>query len=187
MGFLTPSRRFASEGMDLPRVPPALVVESLHDLAQLNHRFGGIRAVLRPLMRLMRRWTLRNPIHLLDLGTGSADIPRALVCWARSEGIQLAVTAVDVNPVMCGLARKECVEFPQITIDRHNLLSLPYETHSFDFVTSSQVLHHFAEPDVVRILQQASRIARHGIVMADLRRAHTTYAAIWAQIGRAHV
>ncbi|MBM3890047.1 MAG: methyltransferase domain-containing protein [Verrucomicrobia bacterium] len=179
MGFLTPSRRFAAEPTDYADVPPAMLVENLHDIARFNHRFGGIRAVLQPLQRLIQRTRPQAPITVLDLGTGSADIPRAIVCWARAGHLPLRVTAVDVHPVMVEMARKECIEFPQIAVERQDLLALPYPAGSFDFVISSLVLHCFADKDVVQILNRANRIARHGVIMSDLRRGRLGCAVVW--------
>ncbi len=178
MAFLTPPRRFDAERTNTPGVPPRLLADNLHNLARLNRLSGGLAAVLRPLAGLMRRECFAGPLEILDIGAGSADLPRAMVCWAREQRIPLRVTAVDPNPILVELARKECVEFPQITIQRASLLNLPYEQGRFDYVVSSEALHHFVEPDVVRILRQAGRLARHGYVMTDLRRGRIAHAAV---------
>ncbi len=54
-----------------------MLVDNLHNMARLNHRLGGVRAVLGPLARLIRLTRPRLPIQALDLGAGAADIPRA--------------------------------------------------------------------------------------------------------------
>ena len=35
---------------------------------------------------------------MLDIGTGGADLPRALLRWARADGLRLEVTAIDPDP-----------------------------------------------------------------------------------------
>src|SRR5262245_26733816 len=105
MDLLTPPRRFESERMDEPGVPHEMLVETLRDIARFNRLFGGVRAVLHHLERLVRARTPDAPVSVLDLGTGSADIPRAIVCWSRKRKMPLQVTAVDINPVMIDLAR----------------------------------------------------------------------------------
>ncbi|MBI5396161.1 MAG: methyltransferase domain-containing protein [Verrucomicrobia bacterium] len=179
MGFLTPPRRFETEGTDPANVPARLRVGSLHDQARLNHRFGGVRAVLQPLARMIRATKPRAPIQVLDLGTGPADIPRAIVCWARRQNIPLVVTAVDHDPMTLEVARKECIEFPQISFEQENLLALPYAPRSFDFVICSQRLHHHPDADAARILQRAARIARLGYIATEWRRSRTAHAMLW--------
>jgi ubiquinone/menaquinone biosynthesis C-methylase UbiE len=157
-----------------------MLVDNLHNLARLNHRLGGVRAVLGPLARMIRMTRPRLPIQVLDLGAGAADIPRAIVCWARRQNIPLVVTAADNDPRALEIARRECIEFPQITIEQENLLALPYESGSFDFVTCAQALHHYHDTDAMRILRQAARIARAGYVVTDSRRSRLGCAAQWA-------
>jgi SAM-dependent methyltransferase len=54
--------------------------------------------------------------------------------------------------------------------------ALPFRTASLDVVTLSQVLHHF-EPEVaVRLLAEAARVARRGVVIADLLRSRAAAA-----------
>ena len=54
MDLLTPPRRFESERMDEPGVPHEMLVGNLRDIARFNHLFGGVRAVLHHLERLVR-------------------------------------------------------------------------------------------------------------------------------------
>ena len=56
------------------------------DVARLNGLFGGRLVTLRHVRRLLARFPPDRAVTVLDLGTGSADIPRALVRWARRAG-----------------------------------------------------------------------------------------------------
>src|ERR1051325_4058900 len=176
-------RRVVSpELMDRPDARPDELIEDLRDLMELN-RFGWgrglvwecVRAVVRA-DRTPRTWTL------LDVATGAGDIPRYLVDWARSQEIDLRVTATDLHPVTLGFAREKSRFYPEIMFEAANLLALPYHDNSFDIVTCSQALHHFNTRDIVAALRQMSRIARRAVIISDLVRSKWGEAFVWLAV-----
>ena len=56
--------------------------------------------------------------------------------------------------------------------------SPPFTPCSFDFVFSSQVLHHFSEPEIILLLRTWSKLARRGILVSDLIRHPIAYIGI---------
>jgi SAM-dependent methyltransferase len=135
-------------------------------LAKGNRWLGGSRLVLDYVASLAPA----GPFTILDLGTGSADIPRAIVSWAREAKRQVSVTAVDSNPEMIRLARQGCEGCREITIEQRDIRQLPFADNSFDLVLCSQALHHFSVADAVSVLSEVGRIARVGYAVSDLRR-----------------
>ncbi|MGH7507457.1 MAG: methyltransferase, partial [Longimicrobiales bacterium] len=93
----------ASELLDEPIHEPAVLAQSLDQLAAVNRWLGGTRAVLRPLMPLLRA---AGGGHVLDVGTGSADVPRAIIRTARRERLDVRVTACDLHAQTVALARQ---------------------------------------------------------------------------------
>lgn len=172
MSLFAPTRRFNAqrpEMMDQPGVDPDLVREELRALERANRRLGGHRLMLHYVGRLLG--TARRPsVSILDLGTGSADIPRAIVAWARRVRLPVTVVAVDTNPVALEIARTACREWPEIRLDEHDLRTLPYAPESFDLVLCSLALHHFGNAEAQAILQRIHTLARVGCVVNDLRR-----------------
>lgn len=81
------------EWMDRPGVEPAELVQTLRDLAWINRASGGTRVVLVHLAAVLRG--LPPPVHLLDVGTGYADLPRAIAHWARQRRLALRIDAID--------------------------------------------------------------------------------------------
>ena len=51
-----------------------------------SFKYAGVRATLSHFKRWSRRWKPGERIRVIDWGTGGADIPRALVRWARANG-----------------------------------------------------------------------------------------------------
>jgi SAM-dependent methyltransferase len=178
MSLLVPPRRFdpaVPEIMDRPGNDVALLRADLHVLERINRFLGG-HAVALGYVDLFLQAGPTGPLTILDLATGGADIPRTIVQWARGQGVNVKITAVDRNPEILRIAREQCAELPEIHIEQHDLLALPYPAGSFDFVLCSLALHHFAEADVVAILRRIHDIARVGYVVSDLRRNRM---AIW--------
>jgi ubiquinone/menaquinone biosynthesis C-methylase UbiE len=112
-------------------------------------------------------------LKILDVGTGSADIPKALCRWARRSKIRLQVTATDARPEMLSLA--EIKGYPEIRLRQADARQLPDDAAEFDIVTSSLLLHHLSRPDAVVVLAEMRRAALLGVVVNDLVRNSVSY------------
>lgn len=99
-------RVLTPELMDDPGVPRDDLALSLRYIRAVNRRLGGVSSLLFHLHGWSRDWPKGRPITLLDIATGSADLPIAAVQWARRAGHDLRVTAVDLHPTTLDLARE---------------------------------------------------------------------------------
>jgi SAM-dependent methyltransferase len=177
--LLAPIRRFdpdSPEMIDRPGMDRALLREELQTLERCNRRFGGHDLVLRYVRRFIRP-AGASTFSILDLGTGLADIPRAIAAWARQRQLPVRITAVDGNSDVLELAEESCQDWPEIRFEKHDLRALPYGRGSFDLVLCSTTLHHFDWADAVTVLQSMRRLARRGYVVNDLCRSWLTICA----------
>ena len=175
MSLLVPPRRFdpaVPEMMDRRGNDPALLRADLRVLEAINRYLGGHRVVRVHLPALANR----QAVSVLDLGTGAADVPRAVARWARTSGVRTQITAVDANPEILQVARENTADWPEIRVEEADLRALPYRPASFDIVLCALTLHHFSEADAVAILRRIHDIARGGYIINDLRR---NQVAIW--------
>ncbi|HYK12261.1 MAG TPA: methyltransferase domain-containing protein [Gemmatimonadales bacterium] len=160
------------EVLDDPGADPSLVRAELNDLILLNRWFGGTRAVVRALLPLLP--ARGGNCTLLDVGTGSGDVPRAVARAAGARGVTVTAIGLDRSPLAARLA--VTTGLPTAVSDGG---SLPLAPKSVDFVIASQVLHHL-EPDLAtRWIQELDRVARRAVVVADLRRSRLAMAAMW--------
>ncbi len=166
-----------AERMDAPGLDARELAEALRTLARINRLFGGSRVVLRHLPRLCD--ALPGPVRILDVGTGYADIPRAIVRWARRCGRRVAITALDRHPATLTAAARACADYPEIRLLRGDALALPFRSNAVDVVLASQILHHMEAAEPARLLGELWRVARHGILVHDLRRGTWPHTVTW--------
>ncbi|MEX0804861.1 MAG: methyltransferase domain-containing protein [Candidatus Binatia bacterium] len=170
-------RSTAKEIMDSPDNPRELLEDDLRNLRILNRYLGNHRAVLSGLARLIEEQKLSR-FSLLDVGTGSGDIPVLIAAWAQRKQLSAELIALDVEPETLRAAVNQSRDYPEIAVVRGDGQALPFAADSVDFVLSSQMLHHFSEEDIINLLRSWSGVARRAIIVSDLVRHPVAYHGI---------
>ncbi len=171
----------ARELMDGPGLDREELKGALRDLAWINRRFGNVAMVLDRLRSILDGVSRpqAEPVRILDVATGFADIPRAVALWAREKRLQVEIVAVDRQEQLVEIAREASRGFLEVRIEHGDALALPFGDSSFDIVIASQVLHHMEGEEPVRLLRELRRVARRSIVVGDLRRGLWPFAVTW--------
>jgi ubiquinone/menaquinone biosynthesis C-methylase UbiE len=180
MSLLVPARRFdcgVLEMIDRPAADPGLLRDELASIRGVNRFFGGFSAIRGSILSLINGSHDGKEIRILDLGTGSADLPVYLVQLGRSLNRKFHITAVDNNATVLQVSRARTKPYPEITIQPGDILSMDYPPGAFDIVFCSLTLHHFSREDGVRIISSMNQLSRIGIVVNDLSR---SWLAAWA-------
>jgi len=181
--FLTPIPRTppseAPEAMDRPDVDGVALEDALDALADANRAFGGRRAVLRPLGRVLAG-DRPGPIRILDVGAGGGDVSRALARRLRSRGWRPRLVLGDLHDRTLRLARARIgARGPgNVRYVRLSASTLPFRDASFGLALSSTMLHHLEREEAVRFLREIERVADRAWVVTDLRRSRLTCAAV---------
>jgi 2-polyprenyl-3-methyl-5-hydroxy-6-metoxy-1,4-benzoquinol methylase len=170
-------RSTAKEMMDSQDNPRELLQDDLRNLRIINRYLGNHRSILRGVARAVSEHKLKD-FSLLDVGTGSADIPVAIVEWARLRGLSAKIVALDSEPVTLETAADQTRDYAEIALLRCDGMALPFAAASFDFVLSSQVLHHFTEDGVIQLLRGWAQVARRALILSDLVRHPIAYYGI---------
>ena len=170
------TRRREPEWMDSPGVDPTMLDGGLRFIRRVNTWLGYTRATISALERFSRDWRGGETIRLIDLATGSADVPLAMTRWARRRGFRLEIVGVDLHERTCDIARQSARNHPNVRIIRADVLTgLPFGPGSFDYAVSSMFLHHLDDDQIVRVLQLMDQVARRGLIVADLLRRRRAY------------
>ena len=180
MSFFPALRRaeHAVEMLDGP-APFADLAESLADIARLNAIFGGRHITVRHVARLLAGVPRDRTVTILDVGTGGADLPRALVRWARRAGRRILILALDREAGTVAFARRAARSYPEILFLQSDALALPVRSTSIDVVISALTLHHLEPAAAVRHLTEMDSAVRVGFVVNDLMRSRAAYCAVW--------
>jgi SAM-dependent methyltransferase len=169
----------ALELLDQPAIDISELRTSLRDIERLNSWFGGTAAIVNEVQRLVREHGISRGITVLDIGTGGADIPRALVRWGRRCGLPVRIVACDLHPQVAAIAAGSSADHGTVAVLRADALALPVLPGRFDFVTCSLMLHHLAEDDVVSLLAKLRDLPRHALIVCDLERSRRAFAGVW--------
>ena len=165
-------REVTPELMDDPDVDRAQLERSLRFIRTVNRRLGGARAALGHLRRWSKRWPANEAIRIIDVGTGSADIPLAICQWAARTGRQVHITAVEANPTTLELAREHVGDRAEIELVHADALRLmdQFTPRQFDYAHAGMFLHHLKDIEVMTVLRIMDRLTRRGLIWNDLIR-----------------
>jgi SAM-dependent methyltransferase len=170
----------AIELMDLPDVDPGELAHTLPDLAWINRWLGGFRLIRKHLTPILKETAA--PIRILDVGTGYADVPRAIARWGRRMGLSVEIEGIDHHEQIVRLARQASASYPEIRIRQGDAMALPYREGSFNIVLASLLLHHMEGEAQVRLLCELYRVASQVVLVNDLRRGGWPFLIAWATL-----
>ena len=163
------------EMMDRPQPVTPELQSDLENLRRLNQYFGSY-GLLRQFLRLWltpgRTWCI------LDLATGSADIPCMIADWARQRNITVRIDAVDFHASTLEIARRRVAGYPEISLIHADARDFS-SAQTYDIVFCSLALHHFSEQDAVKILRQMRRLSHDKALVSDLERTQIAWVTVW--------
>jgi ubiquinone/menaquinone biosynthesis C-methylase UbiE len=147
---------------------------NLRDIRRINALLGWRAFTIRQVACHLRARQMRA-FSLLDVASGSADMPLAVARWADHAGIEARIVATDINPEIVALAREYTARSTAVRIERQNALTLPYASGAFDIALCTLALHHFDPESAVQLLRNLARVGRH-IMVFDVARSQLAYA-----------
>jgi ubiquinone/menaquinone biosynthesis C-methylase UbiE len=154
------ARLQATELMDDLSRPVAEFDQAYRELASINRKLGGIRAIERFLPR-------REGLEVLDVAAGGCDIGDALV-----ETRSCRVVSLDLNPMGLRHSRRTAPVVGDAT-------QLPFGDGAFDAVICSLSFHHLTDAECERVLREMWRTSRGYVLVNDLHRHPVAYLSIW--------
>ena len=154
------------ELMDRPQLVSSELEKDLRNIRQLNRFFGSHRLVL----HFLRRWIKPGDhVRIVDLATGSGDIPRLIIDYAQKIGAKVEIDALDRQSATLEIARKLSGNYPEISYIDANILEWQ-PADPYDIVLCSLALHHFSDEDAVRLLRRCRELSHKFVLVSDLRR-----------------
>ncbi|GLI27398.1 hypothetical protein ARHIZOSPH14_16400 [Agromyces rhizosphaerae] len=165
----------ATERMEAPDCDTEALERTYGRFRLVNAIVSGWRTIYR--RRVRPRLRTDRVTTLLDIGTGGGDVPRALLRWARRDGLGLAVTAIDpdVRAIRWGLRQPAPAG---LVLRRAHSSDLVRVGERYDLVVSNHLLHHLDGEELGALLADSERLLRPGglALHADIARSRWGYA-----------
>ncbi len=145
--------------MDDPARPEREFEQAYRELAIINRRLGGIRAI--------ERFLPGAPdLLMLDVAAGGCDVGEALI---DKRGAR--IVSLDISDKGLKFARKSWALVG-------DAMELPFADNTFDVVMGSLFFHHLSDEQCVRALRNMWRVSRRLLLVNDLHRHPVAYMSI---------
>lgn len=165
-----------AELLDAHNLDRITLERNLRDIRWINRGLGWVAAMLRELTVTTTALGLRD-FTLLDVATGSADIPLAISAWARRRDVRVTLFAADLSRPVLAVAHRHLAAraVSGIGLVCCDARQVPCPDRGIDIVTCSLALHHFSPEDAVALLRELGRITRRALIVTDLERCWPGY------------
>lgn len=162
-------RKLEPEIMDDPALDARRHFAALRGLERIN-RWSGSLDILWPSLSVLARQTPGRTLRVLDVATGSGDIPIGLGLRAAQARMCIQVDGCDRSARTVDYARKRaeqagatCRFFP-LDVLRDEL------PRDYDLIVSSLFLHHLETEQAALLLESMARCAGRMVLVSDLLR-----------------
>lgn len=170
-------RLISSERMDDPQLPRDEHQRALAGLARLNRWSRGDAGLWHHLQAEAQRIAPR-PLRVLDIATGSADLPIRLAQRARANQLQIQFSACDLSPTALEVAAQAAAQAEvSIKFFIWDAVADPIPA-DFDLIMVSLFLHHLSDEQIVQLLTKLSHAKPSLILINDLARSWWNLATV---------
>jgi SAM-dependent methyltransferase len=154
------------ELMDRPQPVSAELESDLENIRELNRWFGSYALI----SMFLSRWIKPGArMRIVDLATGSGDIPRLIAEYGRKVGAELQIDALDRQSATLEIAKRLTARYPEISFVEGDVLEWQ-PPEPYDIVFCTLALHHFSEDNAVQLLQRCRDLSRKFVLVSDLCR-----------------
>lgn len=171
MIFDYPERASEPEILDDLSIDSDSLRQNLKEIEKVNQKLGAYTFLKKELKKLIKEEEDRN-WRLADLGCGGGDALRALYKDPYLKDRISHWQGLDFNPMVLGIAKEFSNQYP-IQFEKIDLLN-PDSIYEADIGMFNLVLHHFADDEIVALLQRASKHCQF-LLISDLHRNAVAY------------
>lgn len=165
------------ELMDDPTLDPLEHKKALAGLARIN-RFSNSAGVLWPSLEKFYANNSSRPLRVLDIATGSGDVPIALAKRASQKGMQIEFAGCDFSPIAVENAKHQATQAGlKIEFFPLNVLEEPLP-EGYDVLTSSLFFHHLSREHALLLLAKMAKVTQL-VLINDLNRGRLNYLLVW--------
>lgn len=165
------TRATTLELLDQPDCDLALATASHRFMETVNGRFGGIRTVRQFLTTELAGHQANAPLRVLDIGSGSCDIPLAVSHWAQAHNRSIHFTCLEPAAHAFSLAHNKLIltNNPDIQLLQEDIFTHQPEI-PYDCAVASMCFHHFSDAQINSLMQKLRDFVRKSVLINDLQR-----------------
>jgi SAM-dependent methyltransferase len=180
-GVMLEKRSTEREITELRDVDAAVAREAYRGMTVFNRLGGGIGVVRRFVWSEARRLGSGRPLRVLDIGSGSCDIPLAVSRWARKHRIAVEFTAVERSETAVELCRRRITEARDSAVRVVPADIFHYQPEQpFDCAVGSMFFHHFTNEEIRALAARLRTFVTGSLLISDLLRYTPFYVIAWA-------
>jgi hypothetical protein len=170
------TRANGAEFLDSVDCDPQLAYTSFRFMRLVNRFAGGTQAVRNFLAGEMCKYDLNRPIRVLDIGSGTCDIPLAITKWTQKKSHRIEFTCIEINETALKMAAQNIKKsgYDSIQLKNEDLLEF-HPQQRFDYAIGSMFFHHFKDDQILEIVEKLRSYVLRGVLINDLRRSFVNY------------
>ena len=174
MSIDTKYRSEAPEIMDDFSMEGEILRDALDKIASINQLLGGNKVTLQGVKTLIKNRNLNKEMTIVDVGCGNGDMLRTLADYAAKHQLVFKLIGIDANEFTVNHARSLSAGYPNISYDCADIFDAS-GWGPCDIVLCTLTLHHFKDPEIIKLLNDFKLKSRMGFVINDLHRSALAY------------
>lgn len=168
-------RSTAPEIMDDFELQGEILTDSLDNIADINKLLGGNKVTLQGIEVLLKNKMPSGKVKITDVGCGNGAMLRMLADYAKKNSLVFELIGIDANKATIEHARSLSSGYPNISYQCSDIFDENQWEEKCDIMLFTLTLHHFADQEIIDLLQNLKKTVRMGIVVNDLERSALAY------------
>jgi len=151
--------------------------QTLRELKTINRWLGGNHVTTSGLAKIFKNYP-QDSYRIADIGCGGGDMISVMHDWAKSQRKALNFVGIDANRNIIDLATVRLAYLPEVAWRVQNVFDAGFAEEKVDISTCTLFTHHFADSELVDLLNSLREKSLLGIVINDLHRHPLAYFSI---------
>lgn len=171
-------RSYQKELLDRNDIPFEDIKRNMHELNFINTHLGGHSITIDGIKKLLDSAPrLGNKAMVIcEIGCGGGDNLKAIAGWCTKNSIDPTFVGIDINSDCIAIAREACKKL-NATFIHSDYKAVNFQTRP-SIIFSSLFCHHFANEELVDMLQWMHQNSMTGFFINDLHRHPIAYYSI---------
>lgn len=175
MALDTTYRTDLEESMDDFSMDNEGLVTALDDIAKINHLLGGNAVTLDGVKQIIKNLPGDQEITIMDFGCGNGDMLRMLADFGKKNQLKFHLIGIDANEATIRHAENCSKNYPNISYLAEDIFLFDFSKFNIDIALITLTLHHFKDPEIVKLMDVIFKIVKRGIIVNDLQRSKIAY------------